>query len=101
MAKTGGPGCGDGSIIFFRDPWRRITADLGILGDDRLVFGEIDPGRPAVSRRALGPLNVRVKLTQQLVCLGRGPAKPSPRESAGLWDVALTDELAQRHDIHP
>src|SRR5262249_53343258 len=71
----------------------RKPADLRVLADDVLVFGEINAKRLVVRDVAFEPLNVRPKLAEYPIRFCCCSAKLLALEGADLWNVAFDDEL--------
>src|SRR5262249_33471212 len=79
----------------------RKPADLRVLADDVLFFGEINAKRLVVRDVAFEPLNVRPKLAEYPIRFCCCFAKPLELEGADLWNVTFDDELAQCHTAPP
>jgi hypothetical protein len=80
--------CGGGWIdhlLHCGDFGRRKTADLGMLANDRLVFGEVHAEGFIIGNITFDPLDVGAKLAQHIVRFRRGLAQLFPLESSDLW----------------
>src|SRR5581483_667941 len=81
------------------DLGRRKAADLGVLPDDLLVPGKVDAKGLVRRDIALDPLDVGAELAQDAVRLGRRLAQLFALEAAHRGNLALDNELAQRHIV--
>src|SRR6478672_4933702 len=80
-----------------RDLRRRKAADLRVLANDVLIFGEIDAERLVVGDIGFKPLDVRTKLAQYPIRFCCCSAKLFALEGADLWNIPFDDKLPKCH----